>query len=42
MSVRMIRRVGILVVRVIGKIGQRKRRFLGTTVLEDNKQEIAT
>ena len=30
----------ILVVRVIGKIGQRNRCFLGTTVLEENKQNI--
>ena len=36
MSVRMIRRVVILVVRVIGKVGQRNRCFSGTTVLEDN------
>ena len=42
MNVRMIRRVVILVVRVNGKIGQRKRCFLGTSVLEDNKQDIET
>ena len=32
----------ILVVRVIGKIGQMNRWFLGTTVLEDNRQDIET
>ena len=32
MSDRMIKRVVILVVRVIGKIGQRNNVFLGTTV----------
>ena len=42
MSVRMIRRIVILVVTVIGKIGQRYRCFLGTTVFEDNKQDIET
>ena len=38
MSVRMIRWVVILVVTVIGKIGQRNKCFFGTTVLKDNKQ----
>ena len=42
MSVRMTRRVVILVVRVIGKIRQRNRCFLETTVSEDNKQDIET
>ena len=40
MRARMKRRVVILVVRVIGKIGQMSRWFLGTTVLEDNRQDI--
>ena len=40
MRARMKRRVVILVVRVIGKIGQKNRCFLGTTVLEENKQNI--
>ena len=37
MRARMKRRVVIL---VIGKIGQRNRCFLGTTVLKENKQNI--
>ena len=40
MRARMKRRVVILVVRVIGKNGQMSRWFLGTTVLEDNRQDI--
>ena len=40
MRARMKRRVVILEVRVIGKIGPRNRCFLGTTVLEENKQNI--
>ena len=38
MRARMKIRVVIMVVRVIGKIGQRNRCFLRTTVLEENKQ----
>jgi hypothetical protein len=40
MRARMKIRVVILVVRVIGKIGQRNRCFLRTTVLKENKQNI--
>ena len=40
MNVRMIRRLGKLGVGVIGKVGLRNRCFLGTTVLEINKQNI--
>ena len=40
MRARMKIRVLILVVRVIGKIGQRNRCFLSTTVLKENKQNI--
>ena len=42
MKARMKIRIVILVVRVIGKIGQRNRRFLRTTVLKENKQNIDT
>ena len=40
MRARMKIRVVILVVRVIGKIGQRNRCFLRTNVLKENKQNI--